>query len=48
MATESKTFKRPYIVVEKIFERVALYCSKATTGRLDECTVCQAAGTQYS
>lgn len=46
--TKSNTFKRPYVVVEKIFERVALACSKANTGRLDSCTVCQSAGTQHS
>ena len=30
--TKKRKFKRPYLVVEKIFERVALECSKTTKG----------------
>ena len=45
---KTKSFKRPYLIVEKIFERVSLACSKAVTGRLESCTTCNSAGTQFS
>jgi hypothetical protein len=43
-----KEFLRPYLVVEKIFERVGLTCSKSVAGRLSDCTTCNSAGTQFS
>jgi hypothetical protein len=44
---QRKVFVRPYIVVEKIFERVGLACDKKG-GQLTLCTGCNSAGTSSS
>ncbi len=41
-------FKRPFLIVEQIFERVALACTKSTSGRISACTTCKSAGSLSS